>query len=163
MAIYVVDGKDRLRELADIPKMEPGAPSPVILADEGRCAVAYFRREDNPSEWSSDESIAIVVFDAHWHYSGSPNDEALNGHPLYPSGLRWYAAYEVLNSSWIRALERMNRVHSQHDAERFTRLRHFILAFHDSTFECVGTQYESILIEGSMSDALVQMKDRLRL
>ena len=161
MATYVVDGNDQLRELTDIPHMEPGAPSPLILADERRCAVAYLRREENPSPWSSNEAIAIVVFYAHLHYSGNPNDEALSGHPLYPHGLESYAAYEVLNSSWIRALERMNRVHSSHNAERFAKLRHFILTFHDSTFECVGTKYESVLLEGSMSDALARMKDRL--
>ena len=163
MATYVVDGKDQLRELADIPQMEPGAPSAVILANEQKCAVAYVRREKNSSPWSSNEAIAIALFDAHWHYSGSPNEEALNGHPLYPYGLRSYAAYEVLNSSWIRALERINRVHPRHEAARFTKLRHFILTFHDSTFECIGTQYKSVLVDGSMSDALAQMKDRLGL
>jgi hypothetical protein len=32
----------------------------------------------------------------------------------------------------------MNRVHPEHNASRFGSLRHFVLTFHDNTFECVA-------------------------
>jgi hypothetical protein len=70
-----------------------------------------------------------------------PHDEALHGHPLSPRGLSHYDAYEVMESSWIRALERVNSVHERHDASRYRGLRHFILTFHDSTFECVARTF----------------------
>jgi hypothetical protein len=70
---------------------------------------------------------------------GAPNDKALRGHPLADRGLDAYGAYRVDNSSWVRRLERMNRVHDRHSRERFLRLQHFILTFHDSTLECVAS------------------------
>src|SRR5262249_17748356 len=72
------------------------------------------------------------------HYFGPPNDEALSGHPLYRKGLRHYGVCEVKNSSWVRALERMNRVHPSHHPRMFSRYRHFVFTFHDTTFECIA-------------------------
>jgi hypothetical protein len=82
--------------------------------------------------------VAVVRFDAYAFYFGSPNDEAHNGHPLHSVGLRPYTFAEVIKSPWIAALERQNRVHPSHDPARFSSLRHFILPFHDGTFECVA-------------------------
>src|SRR5262245_11742490 len=160
MSTYAVDSKDTLCELKDIPQMDPGAPSPLILSNEFSCAVAYYGRVVLGPPPAL-ESIAVVIFDGHVHYSGNPNDEALSGHPLYSRGLRSYAAFEVFNSSWIRKLGQLNRVHPHHRSDVFSTLRHFVLTFHDSTFECVGRGYESLLLDGSMSDALARMKDRL--
>ncbi len=72
---------------------------------------------------------------------GPPNDEAFAGHPLASRGLQPYGAFEVLASSWIRQLERMNAVHRHHDPEDFAVYRHIVLAFHDSTFECIAEGY----------------------
>lgn len=89
---------------------------------------------------------------------GGPNDEAFDGHPLAARGLTPYGVFEVKDSSWIRKLERMNSVHPMHNRELFLkRLRHFIFAFHDSTFECVAERFEFDLIEGSMMDVLQHM------
>jgi hypothetical protein len=49
------------------------------------------------------------------------------------------------DSPWIAALERRNRVHRLHDPERFASRRHFILPFHDSTFECIADVVEATL------------------
>jgi hypothetical protein len=46
-----------------------------------------------------------------------PNDEAAEGHRLYDSGLRdvmWVG--EVLDSNLIIEFERLDRIHSRHDA-----------------------------------------------
>jgi hypothetical protein len=51
-------------------------------------------------------------------------------------------AGDLRNSSWIRSFERMNRVHPRHDPAGFQRLRHFVVCFHDSTFECVAWRFE---------------------
>lgn len=71
------------------------------------------------------------------HKFGSPNDEAIEGHRLYGKGLECYDAFEVHNSLWVAELECANRVHPYHRPERFDRLRHFIVTFHDSTLEFV--------------------------
>ncbi len=67
---------------------------------------------------------------------GYPNDEALKGHPLYQAGLRSYGIFEVLNPSWARRLEQQNRVAFPKTGTWSSR--HFIITFHDSTFECLA-------------------------
>ena len=85
------------------------------------------------------ETMAVVRFvGCRAHMFGPPNDEAFAGHPLAGRGLRPYGAFLVQNSSWLRGLERMNAVHPRHNPERFRELKHFVLTFHDSTFECIA-------------------------
>ncbi len=146
--MYAIDAEDRVEELKGFPQCDTGAPSPMILSTEGACILLY----RIASEVDVLEEVARVHFThcfAAMH--GPPNDEALNGHPLYERGLRFYGAYEVLKSSWIRGLERANRVHPLHSLERYARLRHFVFTFHDSTFECVAENY-SVEFQASTID-----------
>jgi hypothetical protein len=69
---------------------------------------------------------------------GWPNDEALHAHALNDKGLEPYAAYEVLDSSWLSSVEQRNR--EAFPKSRFT-LKHFIFSFHDSTFECLARDF----------------------
>ncbi|HEX5244466.1 MAG TPA: hypothetical protein VFW23_14485 [Tepidisphaeraceae bacterium] len=66
---------------------------------------------------------------------GYPNDEPRSGIPLYKSVD--YGIYEVLNSTWIREVVRMNR-YSFPKTEDDCVKRHFLFGFHDSTFECLA-------------------------
>ena len=171
--MYTVDAQDQVVELADVPQCSPGAPLPLVLADDIRLVLAYLVHEPDPSwdgTWtavkgpaSDGEPIALVEFSpytaAMW---GPPNDEAFAGHPLSGRGLQPYGAFEVRQSSWIRALERMNRVHSQHRPERFARPRHFIFTFHDSTFECVADALRVSTHRGSLAGMIPEMQRRLR-
>lgn len=139
-------------ELRDVPQSSVGAPCPIIVASELELLVAYFV-EDAPPSWdgtsvrivgveSKDEPAAAVRFENYYATMfGPPNDEAFSGHPLAARGLHPYCAFEVVDSSWVRQLERMNCVHPYHKPERFKSYRHFVLAFHDSTFECVAKGY----------------------
>ena len=105
------------------------------------------------------EIVAIVDFRRpRAHLLGPPNDEAFGSHPLAPYGLRPYAAFEIQHSSWIRSLERANRIHPAHQSDRFATLRHFIFAFHDSVFECVA---ESYVIRGLFEGSLASLAPRL--
>ena len=100
---------------------------------------------------TEDEQVALVRFKSNYTYMfGPPNDEAFAGHPLASRGLRPNGAYEVVHSSWIRVLERMNSVHQYHRAESFWSRRHIILSFHDSTFECVCSDFDVRTAVGSM-------------
>jgi hypothetical protein len=78
---------------------------------------------------------------------GPPNDEARSGHRLWEVGLRecsW--AGEVLNSEWVRRLERQNAVHPRHDPSRWKDLRHYVLLFKEVTAEvlCKEVKVERI-------------------
>ncbi len=66
---------------------------------------------------------------------GYPNDEARWGIPRYQATS--YGIYEVKNSEWIPEIVRLNRYHFP-DTPDDTTSRHFLIAFHDSTFECLA-------------------------
>lgn len=111
---------------------------------------------------TSGEPAAIVRFARPYaSMFGPPNDEAFAGHPLAARGLRPYGAFEVQDSSWIRRLEKMNSVHPCHRPEHFSIYRHFILAFHDTTFECVATGYSHELAAGPLNELVARDTARI--
>ena len=145
--------KEKVTPLEGFPQSAPGAPCPAVVATENSLAVLFYLHSVDP-KWdgtsvrivdinSVGEPSAIVVFNGPTvHSFGPPNDEAFSGHRLASIGLKPYGAFEVLNSSWIQELEKMNSVHPYHDREHFLAdKRHFILTFHDSTFECIAQGY----------------------
>jgi hypothetical protein len=166
--MYSVDSKDTVVELEGVPQSSVGAPCPFVMSDEHTLLLAYIIERVDP-EWdgtyvrlvgpnTSGESIALVRFN---RYSacmfGPPNDEAFSGHPLASRGLSPYSAVEVRDSSWIRRLERVNAVHPMHSPELFEDCRHFIFAFHDSTFECVAKDFTVTIYESTMTSLLPEM------
>lgn len=171
--MYPVDGQDRVVELEGVPQSSVGAPLPIVLSDEHKILLAY-TVQDTPSDWdgtsvrivdpsTSGEPLALVEFTLYWSFMfGSPNDEAFHGHPLASRGLHPYGAFRIEDSSWIRQLERMNSVHPYHDPKRFERLKHFVFAFHDSTFECVAESFTITEHEGSLESILPIMQSRLQ-
>jgi hypothetical protein len=157
---------DEVIELTSLPPPDPGAPIPLLFADEHRLVVAYYanaRAEPWVTEFGkapivalSEDNVAAVRFSrCYSHTFGPPNDEAFSGHRLYNMGLRPYSFCEVLRSSWIRALERMNAVHPHHDPRVFDRYRHFVIAFHDSTLECVAVECRFEAFRGDPNSALL--------
>ena len=163
--MYSVDSLDEVVEVAGVPQSSLGAPCPMILAGERHLHLAYLL-ENRPEEWdgttvraldesSTGEPVALVGFSpAYAHMFGPPNDEAFSGHPLASRGLSPYGVYEVLHSSWIRSLERMNAVHPHHRPEPFASYRHFVFAFHDTTFECVADDFTMSRHTGSVEEVL---------
>jgi hypothetical protein len=132
--MYSVDEKDAVVAVGEIPRPDAGAPRPVILAAENILALAYYAVGPG-------DAVAMITFDAYAHSFGPPDEEGLEAHPLYSRGLDYHQAFEVRDSSWIRSLERMNRVQIWHDAAQFAPYRHFIITFQDSTFECIAASY----------------------
>lgn len=163
--MYEVDEQDRVVELGDLPRSCTGAPLPAVIADENHLYVVYIV-EELDSSWdgrsvrvvtseSDGEVVAVVQFSRpSAHFFGPPNDEAFEGHPLAGRGLRPYSAFEIENSSWVRNMEQRNRVHPQHSPSSYHDRRHFVLAFHDSTFECVARGYKSQIFRGSAAGTL---------
>lgn len=163
--MYSVDSLDEVVEVTGLPQSSIGAPCPMILAGEHRLHLAYLL-ENRSQEWdgttvraldesSTGEPVALVEFSrAYAHMFGPPNDEAFSGHPLASRGLGPYGVYEILHSSWIRSLDRMNAVHPHHRSERFASYRHFVFAFHDTTFECVAEDFRMSRHTGSVEEVL---------
>jgi hypothetical protein len=172
--LYIVDDLDKVKRLKDVPQSDIGAPLPIVIANEGYLGLLYYLSQPDPN-WdgtyvnvvstASDEmAVAIIEFELPTTHSlGPPNDEAFSGHPLAFRGLRPYAAFEILDSSWIRQLERMNSVHRCHDRTRFmSDKRHFVFAFHNSLFECVARSNRIDLTRGSLLKAAAYTVERLR-
>lgn len=153
--------KQKLIELADIPQSSVGAPIPTILADESRVSLIFYLDNRDP-KWdgttvrvvgseNEKEPVAVIRYNRpYMHSFGPPNDEAITGHPLAKIGLQSYAAYEVVRSHWIHELCSRNRVHPYHTDKMFAQYKHYILTFHDSTFEIGAESYEVEML-GQMS------------
>jgi hypothetical protein len=142
-----MDDRESLVELVDFPESNPGAPCPVVYANEHNVLVAYHLslRACDESEGSVSGVILFEYVDS--LLFGSPNDEALHGHRLAKLGLKSYSFYEVKKSIWIADLCARNRVHRAHKNSKYANLRHFILTFHDTTLEVVARSY-SASVEG---------------
>ncbi|HEX8103831.1 MAG TPA: hypothetical protein VF533_14540 [Solirubrobacteraceae bacterium] len=159
--MYEVDARDRVVELEDVPQSSVGAPLPLVVADERTVQLAYYASAPAPDwdgthvrvvDMGTEDPVILVEFErGHAWFHGPPNDEAFAGHPLASRGVRPYAAFRIDDSSWVRRLERMNSVHEHHDPEAFARLRHYVFAFHDSTFECVARSFTAVEVEGPLA------------
>jgi hypothetical protein len=125
-------GLDRAIELTDLPQMDTGNPDPRVVVDGHRLTVSY-DISDGRAELTFTRPVA--------HYLGPPNDELLSTHPLYGRGLAPYAAFEVVNSSWLAAALANNRKHPRHSDANWAGKRHFLITFHDQTFECLADGY----------------------
>jgi len=123
---------DEVQLINDWPPIN-SVPLPLIWSDAHSLAVRYL---------STEEKVAVIRFPLVYEFRfGGPNDEALNGHPLYKNGLKFYSAHKVQNSTWIESLERSNSVHQRHDRVRFMEGKvHYILTFQDSTLECIAME-----------------------
>lgn len=165
---YTVDDLDSVQPLAGFPQSSVGAPMPILIAKESALYVAFYLEQHDPN-WdratckpvdldTGDEAVAVVCFgNVRAHYFGPPNDEAFSGHPLAARGLERYGAFEVLSSSWIRALKQMNSVHARNSPVLFADLRHFILTFHDSIFECIAEFYSVHQPSGSLRSVVSKL------
>jgi hypothetical protein len=159
--MYSVDKKDKVLPLKDIPQSSVGAPIPVILAAENTTVIAYYTQEDQIDFEGENEPIAIVTFKScRSTLFGPPNDEAFSGHPLYSRGLKPYSSYIIQNSSWIRKYIEMNSVHPYHTPQLFEDYNHFILSFHDSTFECIAESYNFEVVTESILNVIDIMKTK---
>ena len=129
---------DKVVELDLGCRPEAAVSGPLLLATD-RSTFLTFNAVHKVGKWWEDAGHAVVELP---HcvcvQFGYPNDEALPGHPLYAAGVQSYGIYEVLNSSCDQRLEKQNRVAFPHADYSGRRLRHFIIVFHDSTFECLA-------------------------
>jgi hypothetical protein len=118
------------------PAMDAGAPTPAVYSDETGLTCAYVIGTPH----SEPVSTAILHFEGVLYYAlGYPNDEALNAHPLYSSGLGFYGFHVVENSPLIADLDHRNQVHERHVTGAYIkRFRHWIITFHDETLEVVA-------------------------
>jgi hypothetical protein len=147
--MYPIDDRDQVVAFGDAPQPSPGVSMPIVVANDVGLLLLYAVAPDGA------ELVVLKFTRDYAHFFGPPNDEAFAGHPLAPRGLLPYGVFEVIDSSWIRALERMNRIHPLHNKDRFRRLRHLVFTFHDNTFECIAEGVVVVARQPNSPDAVV--------
>ncbi len=167
--------KEKAEKITFEPKWDGGAPLPYLLQSEYKTFLTYYIKTIDPN-WDgtyvtvkdpvseSKESIAIVEWvGCRGAMLGGLNDEAIMGHRLYNFGLKegGYDTFIVKNSKWIEELRKGNSVHSQHKDEQFSKLNHYILLFHDTTFECIAESFKIETMQNSMSEVLKAVVQRV--
>lgn len=106
--------------------------------------------------------LAHITFDnLNVHKFGFPNDEVLAGHPLYQHGLEPYGAFEVENSPWVQELEAIESTHPQYRPGFFSNCKHYVICFHDSTFECIAKGFSFEFRTGSVRQALIELAEKM--
>jgi len=144
-----------------------GAPTPKILASEHFLLLFYFVDKQTKEilmerDVVSDRGVVILEFLNYLNFKlGSPNDEVLHGHPYFNLGLRPYSFFELENSDWLLEVIKVNSVHPRHDDCLFEDYKHFILTFHDSTFECIAESYKVNFSVKSMGEVISERVEGL--
>jgi hypothetical protein len=155
------------------PQWDVGAPLPHVLSSGDRTFLIYLVSEPSPA-WDGSyatvkdpasegsEPLAIVEFEwCYAHKFGGPNDEVIDGNPLYGRGLQAYGAHEVINSRWLAAEQALNSVHPGYRSEAWTQRKHYLLTFHDECFECLAEGYRVQLARCSFREAVDGVAGRL--
>jgi hypothetical protein len=134
-----------------------GAPQPFVVSSEQRTLVGFVAAM--PGGGAKDPrivNVAELVACTSFKF-GFPNDEVMDGHPLFDVGLEYYQLHEVENSSWLRELRAIEAVHDCAPAVPFENDRHFVLTFQDSTLEAIATDIRCIGSYRSRAEALSAM------
>jgi hypothetical protein len=109
-----------------------------------------------------EELVAIADFRlVTGFYFGSPNDEALDNHPLYSRGLSFYGVHLVEPSAWADDLRRLALCRGATPRADARRRQHFVVTMHDSLFECVAEAVDFRVVRSSMSRVAAEAAKRI--
>ena len=150
--MYSPTGNERLVSL-DVPPADAGAPLPALLSEEREALLAYFGSREIEVAHGRDAVVILKFTGAIAVFAGEPDEDAFVAHPLAACGLHPFAFSEVINSPWIRQLERANRVSHPHTSH-YERYRHYALPMHDSTIEVVAWDCGVAAIENAPTPAV---------
>ncbi len=127
---------------------------PIVVSDGGRTLLMYSAQNketlSKPKKHQAQYTGILTFKGCASCKFGAPNDEAIEGHPLYGKGIDVGGAYIVMNSPWLEDLKKINSVHPQFDDKSWARKRHYLLFFKDNTFECIAEDVVSQIKEGPL-------------
>jgi hypothetical protein len=139
---------------------EAAVSEPVLIQTDNTTILTFSAERPMPNGKREDAGHGIIEFDlCSLTKFGYPNDEAMPGHPLYERGLSHYGVFEVCNSTWVKLMTEQNRVafpRTPHSTER-----HFIITFHDSTFECIARGLRASLSTKPYAEIFEDIKNRI--
>lgn len=118
---------------------EAAVSGPVLLQTEVSAFLTFNAVREGADGKLVDAGTAIVEFKrCSITKFGYPNDEAWSGIPRTKN--LSCGAYEIQNSKWKEQLENLNRYSFPETGEWGGR--HFLILFHDSSFECIAQGFE---------------------
>ncbi|WP_168789800.1 hypothetical protein [Paraburkholderia aromaticivorans] len=138
--------EDQVVLLDSVPHPAEDAAEPFIVASARRVILSYPIAESDferfgPFDPDDDPFCAVLFPDTVFHRLGPPGDGDLEIHPLASQGLTGYSVHEVMNSSLAAELAA--------GASAGPVLRHFVITFQASTFECVASDYTVVGVYGA--------------
>ena len=135
-----------------------GAVSGPILLQSDSATFLIFNAMRESDGASVDAGRAIITFDECWVTKfGYPNDEAWSSIPR-TAGLS-YDVHEVLDSDWVKETTHLNRYAFPNTPDSTSR--HFLILFHDSSFECIAADLSCRLSSAPVSEILSQLTRQL--
>lgn len=144
------------KPIRDVPKIDVGAPCPMVLASEGILVVAYYMPYQNDDDHGNTlgeprEFCAAIIFDSYRDFrSGYPDEHFYyNNEDISP----FPEAYEFSESNmlnWVTDMGCSNPLKVLPD----NSLKHFIFAFHDSTVEVMAKEYRVDQAECTVSEMI---------
>ena len=155
------------------PAWDVGAPCPHVVSTGHRTFLVYLVAEASlpcdgttvrvvdPSSGDRDVLALVEPIGCYAHRFGGPNDELIAGHPFHGRGLHGYRAHVVENSPWIAVERATNSVHRGFREERWARTKHYLLSFHDDTFECLAEGWTIEIVAGTFRQVVEVAVDRV--
>lgn len=114
---------------------ETGAPLPTVLQWEHEAHVAFYTK--------GCQHVGLIIFeDCVASTFGPPGEE---GHTLEGAGWEAYTALQVINSVWLKKMVGPASGHL-----------HYVLPFHDTTFECIARSFRTSRIFDNLTDTMIQ-------
>ena len=147
--------------LTTIPPPAPGACLPFIVSDEHCLKLTYYTQRTD-AVWTGGTSVetlkqedvqkevAIISFIGLKSYSfGIPR--TIN------SDLHVFGIFRVNESTWISSIEKGDESTLSTDAEKTTKLQHFVFCFQTKTFECLAQDIEACIEKNRLSNVAPQL------
>lgn len=138
---------------------EAAVSGPVLLQSDQSTFLIFNAMKRHPSTESyTDAGLAICEFPGcRITKFGYPNDEAWSAIPR-TRGLS-YDVCEVANSEWDKETAALNR-HRFPDFTMRTK-RHFLILFHDSSFECIAEDIRCQTSDEPIEVILARLTERI--
>jgi hypothetical protein len=135
------------------------AVSDAILLESEYSTFLVFRAQRQPDSGCDDAGWAVVEFDScSITKFGYPNDEARSAIPRL-TGVS-YDFYEVIDSEWRSEINHLNRFGFPNLPDLLED-RHFLITFHDSTFECLASGMHVTLTAEPLSKVIAELSTRI--
>jgi hypothetical protein len=143
-------------------KQEEINSEPVLLQTNNQTFLTFstIRQMPDADGKYNSGSYAVVECKSCWQTKfGCPNDEALEGHPLYNKGLNGCGVFKVHNSAWIKKVA--EQIWSKFPNTPISNQNHFILTFPDVTFECIADELQATLSSKSYREIFAELTEKI--